>query len=122
MLLFIVSHSLQVHVNLTFQYISCYCLSCEHLWKKFLFFLISIHLMLLFIKNIYNSCNQCSCISIHLMLLFISNVLLYQTKYTDFNTSHVTVYRAINVLLYFTTLFQYISCYCLSLWTSICQR
>ena len=55
---------------ITFQYISCYCLSCI-LSEQLCFNLISIHLMLLFIRDIQT----------HFML-----------RTQHFNTSHVTVY------------------------------
>ena len=37
----------------------------------------------------------------------------------DFNTSHVTVYRLFLLISIQHFLFQYISCYCLSFWTSV---
>ena len=53
-----------------FQYISCYCLSISNSYRRFIR-MISIHLMLLFIRNESLSiCKDCN-ISIHLMLLFI---------------------------------------------------
>ena len=99
-------------MRLIFQYISCYCLSvCSIITKQI--FLISIHLMLLFIVfpcvNLiifntfqYISCyclsipwspfSPCNPISIHLMLLFIMTDSLFAANYENFNTSHVTVY------------------------------
>ena len=53
-----------------FQYISCYCLS-PHSCSIYSLFVISIHLMLLFIPVNKRSCKCIYCISIHLMLLFI---------------------------------------------------
>ena len=78
------------------------------------FYIVSIHLMLLFIGVIFNSCRWCkrfntshvtlylvrglcSCsacrVSIHLMLLFIRNVRWNSRKWFGFNTSHVTLYQ-----------------------------
>ena len=79
-------------------------------------------------------------ISIHLMLLFIWMICSPEFMATYFNTSHVTVYPAYNVvqinqtsisihlMLLFINVFilcysgfckfQYISCYCLSLYIS----
>ena len=54
----------------TFQYISCYCLSQG-----------------------FSGCGWYSHISIHLMLLFIANVYQNVGATTYFNTSHVTVYH-----------------------------
>ena len=77
--------------KLVFQYISCYCLSHER--RRILcLYIISIHLMLLFI-DISRWCTQ---------------IRLY------FNTSHVTVYLNSAILFSNSLLFQYISCYCLS--------
>ena len=98
---------------------------------------ISIHLMLLFITNkrIFFQIN--SHISIHLMLLFICPAWSCPYPHLNFNTSHVTVYPhrpclfytvsfiSIHLMLLFIIfwrvnisiliLFQYISCYCLSI-------
>ena len=75
-----------------FQYISCYCLSILVLFHSENEF-ISIHLMLLFIKQKHRTGRRKHGISIHLMLLFIDQ---YPTKFAFFFQ------------------FQYISCYCLS--------
>ena len=53
-----------------FQYISCYCLSA-----------------------LTSSLQKAHHISIHLMLLFIGNLSSYSSRLSNFNTSHVTVYR-----------------------------
>ena len=53
-------------------------------------------------------------ISIHLMLRFITISRMKQKPDRDFNTSHVTVYRAIEDLAGMIGGFQYISCYGLS--------
>ena len=55
-----------------------------------------------------------SFISIHLMLLFIASELCTLICAFNFNTSHVTVYLGVIFILFFTYIFQYISCYCLS--------
>ena len=75
-----------------FQYISCYCLS-----RSF--------------ECMYN----CWRISIHLMLLFINYKSQRIRLQNYFNTSHVTVYRTEGITKTGNQLFQYISCYCLSL-------
>ncbi len=57
-------------------------------------------------------------ISIHLMLLFIGICCKYNYGFNGyFNTSHVTVYRSRTHLIPNNLLFQYISCYCLSIRT-----
>ena len=48
------------------------------------------------------------------MLLFIAELNKTNREITDFNTSHVTVYRFRNVGGVYGRKFQYISCYCLS--------
>ena len=53
-------------------------------------------------------------ISIHLMLLFIVTLSAYLPPDVHFNTSHVTVYLNSAILFSNSLLFQYISCYCLS--------
>ena len=77
--------------HIKFQYISCYCLSAS---------------------------DRCHCtifeISIHLMLLFILVQLPVVLSLTNFNTSHVTVYRNGTYYSIPKLRFQYISCYCLS--------
>ena len=97
--------------------------------------IISIHLMLLFIKMIrleranvmhFNTSHvtvyqkalfgisQPSNISIHLMLLFIFLIRTPHTFIANFNTSHVTVYHYPGFFCSALRKFQYISCYCLS--------
>ena len=76
---------------------------------------ISIHLMLLFIRDSLWRGSGCDYISIHLMLLFISKIRGTGTGDIDFNTSHVTVYRCFfRHVSHTNVIFQYISCYCLS--------
>ena len=74
-----------------FQYISCYCLSYTRS-SPTSSNLISIHLMLLFIRTISSKSVSITPISIHLMLLFIKCQILLQQTIGYFNTSHVTVY------------------------------
>ena len=76
-----------------FQYISCYCLSRSLIW-------------ILIMKAI----------SIHLMLLFIEGYIKIYEGIGHFNTSHVTVYRVCRSMYVRRSTFQYISCYCLSVW------
>ena len=97
-----------------FQYISCYSLS-RWIVIYALFLHVSIHLMLLFIRNaegnwrIRKACFNTShvtlyqilevyrlwiaLVSIHLMLLFILMEDGISPDYSCFNTSHVTLYR-----------------------------
>ncbi len=111
-------------------FIRCWKFVVQYPW------LISIHLMLLFIngkKRIVNrkvlfqyiSCyclsitgqniRMCNEISIHLMLLFIPiRIPSFLISTSDFNTSHVTVYPITGFLDGINIEFQYISCYCLS--------
>ena len=98
-----------------FQYISCYCLSCYR-WKERNYKQISIHLMLLFIAI--------QPIHTYRILLYFntSHVTVYLIElfgicfcHNDFNTSHVTVYHSYIVNCLLCSIFQYISCYCLSI-------
>ena len=126
---------LVMYVYTEFQYISCYCLSYPNapatgatyyfntshvtvypiiqpvFWYHFL---ISIHLMLLFIILSNTVYHILSIISIHLMLLFIKMIRLERANVMHFNTSHVTVYLLVFIMLVHIFTFQYISCYCLS--------
>ena len=77
---------------------------------------ISIHLMLLFIDYEFPRMFNFTEISIHLMLLFIISSPSSSFTVCDFNTSHVTVYRDILLLSSIHRTFQYISCYCLSVY------
>ena len=121
--------------SIKFQYISCYCLSVTSLYSIYVMH-ISIHLMLLFICGTVTGHDRCHQISIHLMLLFICRMVSNLDNWIYFNTSHVTVYPywkitsyylsliSIHLMLLFIlaffhcfsapSLFQYISCYCLS--------
>ena len=119
----------------TFQYISCYSLSFS-LRLTATSSTVSIHLMLLFISIWNSQVLRPDHVSIHLMLLFIwkkhwrkpaslcfntSHVTLYRhlsgkvkNMKSSFNTSHVTLYRIKSGVSIPVTLFQYISCYSLS--------
>ena len=76
--------------------------------------LISIHLMLLFIYTNSGISDMQSVISIHLMLLFIAFAIFSFMHLANFNTSHVTVYPTGALAFSSFSVFQYISCYCLS--------
>ena len=128
--------------KIKFQYISCYCLSASAVQGRKIFG-ISIHLMLLFIWI-------CRFLPETEKDFNTSHVTVYQTMHlewsqnsTHFNTSHVTVYREkswkhLDNWIYFNTShvtvyppscayiltanwFQYISCYCLSIFFYCCQ-
>ena len=74
-----VYHMPSVHncITITFQYISCYCLSlCKETIRRRN--LISIHLMLLFIQYHLTTSSADIHISIHLMLLFITGEMLFR--------------------------------------------
>ena len=139
MLLFIFENDYISDISWIFQYISCYCLS-HSAHFRILISKISIHLMLLFIEKEFYSSNKelvfqyisCYClsafrigqgshslISIHLMLLFISIENTAISNARNFNTSHVTVYLYERGFVDFADIFQYISCYCLSLILSL---
>ena len=113
MLLFIENAVTFSKNQLSFQYISCYCLSSVVSSRSFRFFYfntshvtvyrrslpwsqsdcsISIHLMLLFIDRPRSELWTVWYISIHLMLLFIDGRNQALFNYIHFNTSHVTVY------------------------------
>ena len=64
------------------------------IWSSIFFLKISIHLMLRFIaRSLLHNAVQCR-ISIHLMLRFIIiRSRIWDRTLTNFNTSHVTVYR-----------------------------
>ena len=77
--------------------------------------------MLLFIKYGLSHDWYRKEISIHLMLLFIvDDEAYYKMLKEHFNTSHVTVYRYKPVVYADMPIFQYISCYCLSPFVSLC--
>ena len=118
--------------SIKFQYISCYCLSVTSLYSIYVMH-ISIHLMLLFICGTVTGHDRCHQISIHLMLLFICRMVSNLDNWIYFNTSHYPYWKitsyylsliSIHLMLLFLlaffhcfsapSLFQYISCYCLS--------
>ena len=100
MLLFIHMLCYFRQIFIAFQYISCYCLS-RLLCRLHTGCRISIHLMLLFILA-YPCADSHHCgISIHLMLLFI----------------RVGFFQILSIIK-----FQYISCYCLSLSSTLVDR
>ena len=113
MLLFISVAIHNMQDKYQFQYISCYCLSdrLALLSRPYYYFNTS-HV------TVYRLCFVVSTfprfISIHLMLLFIRNAKKVCLRITNFNTSHVTVYRNGFLADDCTHIFQYISCYCLS--------
>ena len=100
-------------VQIIFQYISCYCLSLNTS-SVLIPFLISIHLMLLFIiEPLLRMCMYMYFNTSH-VTVYLRNNMCSRIKNSDFNTSHVTVYHEDldgTIALY---QFQYISCYCLS--------
>ena len=55
------------------------------------------------------------------MLLFIYRHKTLWKSSCSFNTSHVTLYRIIKAFLLELLMFQYISCYSLSLFVSFCE-
>ena len=113
MLLFIHFFFATAFAPISFQYISCYCLSLSR--------------SSIFCANpdfntshvtVYRRASRTQlygdAISIHLMLLFIGIGLTMEVMPFNFNTSHVTVYQCCSEPFMESDLFQYISCYCLS--------
>ena len=102
------------HFNDEFQYISCCYLSyscCPAICRK----KVSIHLMLLFIRNSQQGLIHRTQVSIHLMLLFIAvRFFPIGPIFSSFNTSHVVIYRKRNGIFKGGNMFQYISCCYLS--------
>ena len=83
---------------------------------------ISIHLMLLFITPGQASAIRLIYISIHLMLLFINNETAQVAQEILFQ--YISCYcLSLQILSRFTlsVRFQYISCYCLSRWLVLCR-
>ena len=98
-----------------FQYISCYSLS-QTQFPRQAERNVSIHLMLLFIRVRKMLLATAYVVSIHLMLLFIQRDFSRSAFLISFNTSHVTLYLACSMSSYHcSSLFQYISCYSLSI-------
>ena len=102
------------HFNDEFQYISCCYLSyscCPAICRK----KVSIHLMLLFIRNSQQGLIHRTQVSIHLMLLFIAvRFFPIGPIFSSFNTSHVVIYLKSIVRRSIFYSFQYISCCYLS--------
>ena len=99
---------------LLFQYISCYCLSRSY-HLLFYSISISIHLMLLFIMQVFFDVRITCLISIHLMLLFISTCSLVTVPPPLISIHLMLLFIAFGFILFFFDIkFQYISCYCLS--------
>ena len=99
-----------------------FCLVSIHLMLLFIIyrkrdfckvFPVSIHLMLLFIKKYWLE-GKGRKVSIHLMLLFILAILDCNNLLARFNTSHVTLYPDADYEKLIKNMFQYISCYSLS--------
>ena len=115
MLLFIIPTGRNWSTAILFQYISCYCLSfglIPYLFFIDLFQYISCYCLSLLLVSILR---QPWYISIHLMLLFICLHFHTKNNLWNFNTSHVTVYPYSTFFMKCTIIFQYISCYCLSI-------
>ena len=70
------------------------------------------HVTLYLLRN--QDFNSLYLVSIHLMLLFILAKSKQKSKWLSFNTSHVTLYPGSGQPIIFIHLFQYISCYSLS--------
>ena len=91
MLLFIVEQLAAGQTIIIFQYISCYCLSLiSGLFQIIHLYFNTSHVTVYHPKDTNTLC--LFLISIHLMLLFIHIVLPDEKKNMHFNTSHVTVY------------------------------
>ena len=101
-----------------FQYISCYSLSesaKEADTPAPMFQYISCYSLSVYVDSVISLIE----VSIHLMLLFIKNNNIYDKTKTCFNTSHVTLYHDCLIQDDLKVLFQYISCYSLSKLQSI---
>ena len=102
----------------SFQYISCYCLSRKTTWHthRYPHFNTSHVTVYRYFTALSNSRIS---ISIHLMLLFIDREKEQKAEEIYyFNTSHVTVYPYAVFPSGFSVSFQYISCYCLSVFSA----
>ena len=78
----------------TFQYISCYCLSTSSRCPILVFYHFNTSHVTVY-QEIQKHKGTCNVISIHLMLLFIRFIIPPPFLTGDFNTSHVTVYQEI---------------------------
>ena len=102
----------------TFQYISCYSLSgscSKYITESIRFQYISCYSLSWGRRQPTEQTD----VSIHLMLLFIEDELSKIADSGRFNTSHVTLYRYIRGIIIVILWFQYISCYSLSVWSSL---
>ena len=100
----------------SFQYISCYCLSDPRILRRNLPINFNTSHVTVYL-NFEILSSLTFIISIHLMLLFIEEVSDRPVGgNTNFNTSHVTVYHRSNTSHTYINRFQYISCYCLSVY------
>ena len=97
-----------------FQYISCYSLSCGSIGLNPQL-RVSIHLMLLFIVIPSGTWNKTGTVSIHLMLLFISKY--FDSVPIEFMFQYISCYSLSLITDGYddVIVFQYISCYSLSL-------
>ena len=114
MLLFIDVNEILFGPYVLFQYISCYCLSMIGLAKG------DDHPVFQYISCYCLSASTASASTISSNFT-TSHVTVYQWYYDsrlftfiDFNTSHVTVYLSDCCCTTQRSIFQYISCYCLS--------
>ena len=80
-------------VTISFQYISCYCLSVMRQKE-------------LYLPWYFNTSH---------VTVYRYSMMLHSPRYSNFNTSHVTVYPVAINIARVSLLFQYISCYCLSI-------
>ena len=113
MLLFILAFFHCFSAPSLFQYISCYCLSKDKREPQQVQTDFNTSHVTVYLK-INNAFSKFHNISIHLMLLFIITFIGILPIDFHFNTSHVTVYPDRLFEQPTISLFQYISCYCLS--------
>ena len=94
MLLFIITEQVSGEGEAQFQYISCYCLSHTEAVKETL-------------NRNFNTSH---------VTVYLKKKLNQKMIKSYFNTSHVTVYRMATFRVNASQIFQYISCYCLSMY------
>ena len=94
MLLFITGEAPYKRTYVKFQYISCYCLSTSSRCPILVFYHFNTSHVTVY-QEIQKHKGTCNVISIHLMLLFIRFIIPPPFLTGDFNTSHVTVYQEI---------------------------
>ena len=97
-----------------FQYISCYSLSYQADQRSDSQLLVSIHLMLLFIFNLFPDISICYRFNTSHVTLYPGTLCTLFRQEQCFNTSHVTLYHFWNKYYKKNGMFQYISCYSLS--------